>query len=240
MKCPQCGAENPVNRLYCDACGAELEHDLAEIQATVDREVRDERAKAVERNIRWFLVASLLLAVVGYSFRRAYRSLPENELVAFAAAPIIEVDDSVVVGTLQFGVPLEKLPQPARTTTPIPLVVRTEAARELAEEAYRQRAVVVKLKGVKRSTEGLLTGDIVLRLTPAGSAEPLYVHIAQVRAIRPVGEDEWEFQVLGREDPVRARVEDPGSVRIGLLVRRDGEVSTQKIALPAIEKVQPL
>ena len=40
ITCQKCGAEMAVNRVYCDECGAQLEHDINEVQASVDQENR--------------------------------------------------------------------------------------------------------------------------------------------------------------------------------------------------------
>jgi len=238
MKCPKCGAENPINRIYCGECGAELEHDLKEIQATVDQEIRVERARATSRTIRWFLGAAIVLCVVGYYFRRAYKDLPANDLVAFASAPTVQVDDRVCAESNEFGVPLPRPRRPAKVGGRV-----DEAAmlKELANKAYQRTAVTLKQKGIKRRLEGLLVGDIVLHITPEGQAQSKAVPAADLRRLRPLDKKLWELEAQGLKGTIRATILDADQVVLQILLREaDGTTTQQGVPLPNLEELRPL
>ncbi len=237
MKCPRCGTENPINRLYCDECGAELEHDLADIQASVDREVVDERKKANARTIRWFLALSFLLCIIGYYFRRAYRDLPENEIVAFASAPAISIETRGTVESVPFGI---GLPEAKPNRPPNPRLDEAAIRAELTEAALARRLVLVRQKNIKRTVEGLLVGDLVFDAKLPDREAPFPIHVADVRHLRPTGANEWEIEAKGISKPVRVSVPSPQTTQVHVLLRRpDGSTVNQPMSLTTIEEIRP-
>ena len=89
MICPKCQVENTTRHTYCKACGAELDHSLQNVQASVNKEIKTERVAANALRVRWLLGFSVILFAAGFIFRRNFKELPSNSVVAFAAAAIV-------------------------------------------------------------------------------------------------------------------------------------------------------
>jgi len=236
MKCPKCGTENAINRLYCDHCGIELEHDLEQVRSSVDQENRLERMKSIARSIRWCFVLSFIVFLAGYTFRRSYRELPTNEIVAFANAPSVQIDDRVSVDTQEFGVELTRPPADFRVQDPSFDEKTLEA--DLAKEAYQRVAVSVKQKGMPRTIEGLLSGDLVFYV-PA-QPQPKPIHVADVCRMVPVGEGRWEIQARGLAAPVRIAIPDAAKIKLIVLQGHDAaKAAHATIPLDTLEELKP-
>jgi len=236
MKCPKCGTENAVTRLYCDHCGFELEHDLTQVKASVDQEIRVERMRSIARSIRWCFVVAFILFVAGYTFRRTYRDLPTNEIVAFASAPNVQIDDRVSVDTQEFGVELTKPPSDSRA--PDPAFGEKAVEAELVKEACQRIAVSVRQRGMGRAIEGILSGDVVFYV-PA-QPQPKPIHIADVFRIVPVGDGRWEIHARGLAAPVRIAIPDAAKVKLIVLQGYDTPKPTHTtIPLDALEELKP-
>jgi len=238
MKCQACGAENRINALYCDDCGAEIEHDLSQVQASVDAEIRSEKRKAAAQSIRWLLGVSLALFVVGFYFRRAYKDLPSNDVVAFVAAPTVQVGKLEVVGATDIGVPL---PKPQRIPPPRPTPPDGAVTAQLADEAFKRALVSVRHKSSKESVQGLLVGDLVLHVTPPGQKQPIAIHIADVHSLRPVGGSLWEIGARGLDKPLQAPIPGTETARLRLLRRSaDGKITIDAIPFTSLVEIKPL
>lgn len=236
MKCPKCGTENPINRLYCDHCGIELEHDLQQVKSSVDHEVRVERIQSIARSIRWLFVASFVLFLAGYTFRRAYRELPANDIVAFENAPSVQIDDRVSVDTQDFGVELTRPPADFRVQDP-PFDEK-KVEEELVKDAYQRIAVSVKQKGIERTSKGILGGDLVFYVP--GEPQPKPVHIADVTRIVPLGEGRWEIHARGLAAPVKIAISDAAKIKLILLPGPDAPKAAHlAVPLDTLEELKP-
>ena len=237
MKCPECNAENRIDRLYCDNCGAQLEHELRDVQDAVDKEIRDERAKSTGRAVRWLLAVSIVLAFAGYYFRGAYKTLPENELVAFAIAPTTLVNDRLTVTTDQFGVPL-----PAVKAIVHPTVSRDRRATDqaLRDAAYRRAAVRLKHRGNRTPIQGLLLGDLVIYVPQPDGKKPIAVHIADIRSLRPTIPGEWEIRAVNLPQAVKTGIANHRKVRIRILEPKPGgDPTVHDIPLANVQFIEP-
>jgi len=201
--------------------------------------------KAAAHTIRWFLGIAIILFIVGYYFRNAYKDLPANDIVAFATAPTVQIDDRVTVDTLDFGVPLpypQPPPEPQDTLTELSQRPLVEA---LAEDAYKRLAVTVKLKPTGRTVEGLLVGDLVFYVPAAGQAPSRPVHIAAVCRMVPVGGNQWEISARDLPKPVRLSIPDPQRVKLFIHERKEpgkepAKAGPHAIPLDSIEEIRPL
>jgi len=237
IKCPECGAEMPVNRMYCDECGAQLEHDLNEVQAAVDHEVRYERIKSISRTVRWFLAASLVLVIGGCYFRKAYRDLLPNDIVCYATAPTVSIDEEASAETDQFGV---LLPEPKTEAAPQP-VEQGDIDARLIQQALARATVSIRKRGAPEPMQAILVGDVVLFVRPRDAKEPVPVHTAGIRRIRPLGKNRWEITSSALKEPVVATFEKPDKVLFHILERRpDGKEVRQTIRLDEIQELKPL
>lgn len=237
MKCPQCQFENRIERLYCEGCGAPIEHDLRDVQQAVDKEIRDEKAKATSHGVRWLLATGIVLAFVGYYFRAAYKELPENDIVAFATAPTTQINDRVTVTTDRFGVPL-----PPLKTVRAPNLRRGDLTpkEEIEKQAYRRAAVRLKRRGSKNFMEGLLLGDLIVYVKLPGSKEPVAVHIADVRHLRPSPGGLFEIQAVNLPTAVKVAIPNHRKVRIKLLEPQAGaDPVIHEIPLVAVQSIDP-
>jgi hypothetical protein len=237
MKCANCGTENPINRLYCDECGAELEHDLAQVQASVDAEIRKEKKASAAQSIRWLLGVAFVLFIAGSYFRRAYKDLPANDIVAFLAAPTFDIGTLGTVGTTNFGV---SLPEPARIPPPRPQRYEPGITAQLAQDAYGRACVSVRHKRSKEPIRGLLVGDLVFYIAAPGQKEPKAVHIADVRSLRPIDGKLWEIGAIGIDKPVQVPIPEVETTRLQVLRKRpDGKVTTDTIPFETILEIRP-
>jgi len=235
--CKRCGAMVPVNRMYCDECGTQVEHDLNEVRSSVDAENRIEKIRNLGKTVRWFLAASLVLSIGGCYFRRAYRDLPHNDLVAFANAPTFGVGAECSVQTDQFDVSLPGPREPAKPAA----VEDPNLDAKLIDEGLKRELVVVRKRGQNRGTEVLLIGDTVFFVPVAGQPEPVPVHLADVRRMRPLGGDRWEIEARGLKEPAPVTFPKPDRVLIKVLERRpDGREAIQSIPLDQIHELKPL
>jgi hypothetical protein len=237
MQCKKCGADNPINRLYCDECGAELEHAIEDIQAAVDREIKQDKAKVTSRSIRWLLGVSFVLMVVGIAFRNAYKDLPANDVVPFVAAPLVELGDPPTVATTDFGLGLPAV-RPAAAVRPKMPEAAFRAA--VAENAFRRAAVTVQAKGTKEPVTGLIVTDLVLQFTPTGSATPTPIHAADIAALTPTGGGLFDLTARSLDKPLRGSFADPAGVDI-LILRRgpDKKITTETIPLRNVTEITP-
>ena len=238
ITCSKCGAVVPVNRMYCDECGAEIEHDPNEVKASVDLENRIDRIKAISKTVRWFLAAAFVLTIVGHYFRKAYKQLPQNDVVAFATAPTVDISEEETADTLDFGVALPELKE-----APKPPDAKSDKAidNQLAADAFRRAVVSIKKKGVNQPIKALLVGDQMLPLTIAGQATPTRVHVADIRSIRPLTRGLWEIQAHGLKTPVRTSFAKPGKIHIQILeFRADDKQVHLAITLDQIQELKPL
>jgi hypothetical protein len=237
VKCSQCDAENRIDRLYCEQCGAVLEHDLGDVEEAVDKEIRAEKAKALARAVRWVLAASIVLAFAGYYFRAAYKELPGNDIVAFATAPTTQVNDRITVITDRFGV---RLPVARRVSVRPPRPDRRTTVQERRRAAYRRAAVSVKHRGNKKPITGLLLGDLVIYVKRARQKQPTAVHIADIRQLRPSLHDEWEIHAVNLRAPVKTTIPNHRKVKIQILEPRAGsDLHIHEIPLTSIQLIKP-
>lgn len=237
LPCQKCGAMVPVNRMYCMECGAELEHDLTEVQSSVDAENRIEKVRNLGKTIRWFLAASLVLTVGGCYFRRAYRRLPQNTVVAFAAAPMIGVGAETSVATNEFLIPMPEPKAPQQTSGEEP----ADLDAKLVESALQRAMVTVRKRGRRSSIQVLLIGDTVLFLPVEGKDEPVPVHAADIRRLRPIAPRRWQIWARGLDEPATLSLDNPGKVRFKMLERRpDGREVVQTVPLDDIQEIKPL
>jgi hypothetical protein len=238
VKCHQCGFDNRIDRLYCEQCGLALEHDLSDVQAHVDQEIRVESAKAPSRGVRWLLATGIVLAFVGYYFRGAYKELPDNDIVAFATAPTTPVDDQVTVTTDRFGVPLPPLKSIKPLVLPAKELLREEA---IQQEAYRRAAVVLKHRGTKNSLQGLLLGDIVLDVPVEKGKPPVQVHLADIRSLAPTPNEEWDLRAVNLPKPVKIAIPNAKRLKFKLLEPQPtGEPKIHELPFTTIETIQPV
>ncbi|HUT34048.1 MAG TPA: zinc ribbon domain-containing protein [Planctomycetota bacterium] len=238
MLCKKCGADNAINRLYCDNCGAELEHDLADIQAAVDREIKSDKAKVTSHSIRWLLGVSFVLFVIGILFRSAYKDLPVNDLVPFISAPAVELTEPPTVTTTHFGLDL-----PVLNPAPPPRATRTDHIfkAQVADEAYRRVAVTVQAKNLKEPVSGLIVTDLVLHFIPTGEATPTRVHAADIAALAPTAGGLWDLTARSLDKPLRGSFADAATLDLHLLHRTpDKKVVTDTISLRNIIEIKPL
>jgi len=233
MRCPQCGAEMPVNRLYCDECGAQLEHDIAEVQASVEEEIRRERERATARTVRWLLGVALLLFIAGMLFRRAYKDLPPNDIVAFVEPPAAELSTTETVVISNFGLEVPTPPREPAATRPR----REVAERRALAEAYRRAAVEVRTKGGKEPLIGLLVGDLALHVVPEG-AQPESVGVGEIRALKPRADGKWELITCFSPKP--ATVAIPAAASLKVLVLPRGADAPTAIPLLTVSEIKPL
>lgn len=237
IRCKKCGASVPVNRMYCMECGAELDHDLGEVQSSVDAENRLEKVRNLRKTIRWFLVASLVLTIGGCYFRRAYRRLPENTVVAFAAAPTVGVETETSVETRDFLIPM---PEPAKPHVPDVAEDPNLEAR-LIDAALQRAMVSVRKRDQRSNIHVLLIGDTVLFLPVEGKDEPRPVHVADLRRLRPIGPNRWQIWARGLDEPATLTLDQPSKVRLKMLERRDdGREVVQTVPLDEIHELKPL
>ncbi len=239
MLCKKCGHDNPLRRLYCDNCGAELEHDLADVQAEVDREIKREKARATALSIRWFLGVSAIFCLVGVLFRSAYKDLPENDIVAFVAAPSVELATPPTVTTNKFGVDLPNIqpaPPPKATTT------EKQFKDKVLDDATQRAAVTVTAKGLKEpAITGLIVTDLILQFTPAGEAATVHVQPCEITALRPLGGGQWELATRSLPKPLRGTFAGAQPTHLHLARRgADGKVTTDAIALSNIVELKAL
>jgi len=235
MECPRCGAENAINRLYCDECGAELEHKLEEIQAGVEKEIHADQARATAHSVRWFLGVAFLLFIAGLIFRNAYRDLPGNDVVAFVSAPAVPVSELESVSTTDFGVPVPEL-RPVQA--PRPTVSDGALWNQVTQEAYLAGVVVVRQKKGKEPLSGLFLSDLVLYLTPEEQKAPVAVQVPAIRSLRPVANGLWEVAAQGLEKPLRGPILDADKIVLQLLKRGTDEKAA--IPLNTVEEIKPL
>lgn len=235
--CKKCGALVPVNHMFCDECGTELEHDLNEVQASVDAENRLQQIQSIGKTVRWFLAASLVLSIGGCYFRRAYRDLPGNDIVAFATAPTVVVDTETSVETTEFLVPL---PAPKDPPKP-PAVDDASVNAKLIDDALRRATIVLRKRGQNRGTEVLLIGDLVLFVPIPGRPDPIPVHLADVRRIRPLGSNRWQIEARNLAEPAEITFDEPEKILIKALERRpDGREVIQSIPIDQLHELKPL
>lgn len=237
IPCKRCGTLVPVNRMYCMNCGAELEHDLNEVQSSVDAENRLEKVRNLGKTIRWFLAASLVLSIGGCYFRRAYRRLPQNTVVAFATAPTVGVEAETSVETRDFLIPMPELKEPEK---PAP-ADESNIDAKLIDAALGRAMVSVRKRGQRSSIDVLLVGDTVFFVPVKGKDEPVPVHVADIRRLRPLGPKRWQIEARGLDEPVQLTVDDPSKVRLKMLERRpDGREAVQSVPIDDINELKPL
>ena len=237
MLCKKCGSENAINRLYCDNCGAELEHDIADIKAAVDREIKDEKATATARSVRWLLGTAFVLFVVGSLFRNAYKDLPVNDIVPFIAAPAVELSEPPTVVTSDFGLDLPNV-RPALALRPKEREPVFQA--RVAQEAYRRVAVTVQAKNLKEPLTGLIVTDLVLLFTPSGEATPTPVHAADIAALSVTGGGLWDLTARSLGKTLRGSITDAPTIDLHLLRRTpDKKTVTDAIPLRNIIEIKP-
>ncbi|NQT85546.1 hypothetical protein HQ560_02205 [bacterium] len=238
MICPKCHVENTTRHTYCKACGAELDHSLQNVQASVDKEIKRERVAANALRVRWLLGFTVLLFAAGFIFRRNFRDLPSNSVVAFAAPPAVELDHRIAPKSAPFDV---KLPKLEAVNTRPSRIDHKAIFDALTEEARLRRSVSLKRKQMKVRLVGLLVGDRVLYAQEPGTLALLPISIAHVRELRPAGKDTWEVRVDGRNKPLRISPPFPGAIQLRLLVYEEGkEPTVQPVPLTNIEEIVPL
>lgn len=236
MQCKRCGTDNPVSRLYCDECGAELEHNIQDIQATVQQQIRVERAAATAKSIRWFLTLAFIVFLAGIFFRNAYRDLPPSDVVAFVNPPIARVEEIDTATTTHFGIPL-----PKAKPVPPPRRPRLDPAitAQVADDAYKLAAVTVRHKKSNDPASGLLIGDAVLYATPTGQDAPVPIHVADVRSLRPLDKGAWEIAPRGgMGKPLQATIADAD--KIELLFLPKGAEEPIAIPLANVQEIKPM
>jgi len=233
MKCPRCGAEMPVTRLFCDECGAQLEHEISEVEASVADEIRHERERATAKTVRWLLGVSILLFVAGMLFRRAYKDLPPNDIVAFVKPPTAALSPLETVVVSKFGLDLPTPPREPGIGRP-----RGEAAeRRALDLAYRKAAVEVRSRGGKEPIEGLLVGDAAIEVIPqAGKSE--VVGVAEIRSLKPLGDQKWQLTTIYHPKPRTVGIRAAAGLKILVLPR--GADAPTAIPLLAITEIKPL
>lgn len=240
MKCPQCQADNRIDRLYCDQCGAKLEHKLEDVRAAIDKEIRTEKADAAARGAKWLLAVSIILFFLGRGFRGCYKNLPENDIVAFASAPTVQIDDRITVKVTNFGV---AIPKPKAIRPPIPAADKRNVEKELQDEAYRRAAVILKHRGSRTPITGVLLGDLILYPVPPKHKDPIPIHVADVRELTttPLA-GTWAIKAVNHPAALRVEIPNHRKVKIDILPTKPGEdpAEPKSIPLPAIESIKPL
>jgi len=237
MLCKNCGHDNPIQRLFCDNCGAELEHDLADVQAAVDSEIKRDKAKATAHSVRWLLGVSFVLFVIGIFFRNAYKDLPANDIVPFIAAPRVELSIPPTATTRRFGLPM---PNPRVAPPPRPTLGPGAFKAKVVGEAYRQRLVSVQAKNVKEPLVGLLVSNLTLLCTPVGQAAPIGIQPADIALLRPADGGFWEIAARSLPDPVKATIADVQTIDLELLRQGpDGKPITDTIPLRHVVEIAP-
>jgi len=238
MLCKKCGTDNPISRIYCDNCGTEIQHDLGEIQAAVDGEIKRDKAKATTIAIRWLLGVSFVLFVIGIAFRNAYKDLPVNDIVPFIAAPQVPVADPPTVATARFGL---DLPAP-RVALPPKAPLREPAFKaKVADEAFHRAAVSVLAKGPKEPITGLIITDLTLQFTPTGEATALPIQAADIAALRPTAGGLWELTPRSLGKTLRGAIAAAPSLDLTILQRApDGKTTPHAVPLRNIIEIKPL
>jgi hypothetical protein len=237
MICPKCGAENPTRRIYCDACGAELDQSLEKVQASVDQEIKRDRIKANAKRVRWLLGFATLVFAVGFVFRKNFKDLPQNAVVAFVAAPPVELDDRIAPHAVPFSAEMPRLPT---VDTRAPRIDHDAVFEELTQEAHRQGVVALRRKNMRDPLVGHLVGDLTFYTKEPGTLTPLPIYVSQIRRLRPVAQGTWEFVIDGRDDPIRISPPAPNAIQVRILVQKDGEEPTvQPVPLMSIEEIGP-
>lgn len=56
MQCPECGADVSTGEMYCGICGAEIRLDHDEVTAIVSQEIKAEKEKTTEEQMRRLLL----------------------------------------------------------------------------------------------------------------------------------------------------------------------------------------
>jgi hypothetical protein len=214
MLCKKCGADNPINRLYCDNCGAEIQHDLEEIKAAVDLEIKRDKAKATSISIRWLLGLSFVAFVAGWFFRSAYKELPANDIVPLVAAPTVELTEPPTITTTQFGL---EVPTPKLTYVPKSPLTPTKFKALVADEAYRRAAVVVTTKTGREPHTGLIVTDLLLQFTPSGEAAPVPIHAADIASLRPTGGGLWHLTARSQAKTLTGAFADAATIDLHVL-----------------------
>jgi len=254
VKCPECGAENRIDVLFCRECGAQLEHELSDVRATVDRERRQEQAKATARTVRFLLAASIVLVIAGYAFRKAYKALPANHVVAFATAPTVNVPPSATIteDNPQF---LEELgdkfgvdfPEPVKIPAARSVLKNEEdEIKKLRKAEYQRNAVVVKFKSPTRADlRGLLLGDFYLH--PSASAKHKPIHIADVQQITRRSATRWGLEAargldLGAQKSIAVEIPNDATLKIQLVeITDDGKPKPPaETLLSEVRRIEPL
>jgi hypothetical protein len=254
VKCPECSAENRVNVLFCRECGAQLEHELSDVRATVDRERRQEQAKATAGTVRWFLAASIVLVIAGYAFRKAYKDLPGNDVVAFATAPTVDVPPAVTITENnpefleelddKFGI---DFPKPAKISAARPMLKNEEKEiKKLRKAAYQHDAVVVKFRATGRAdARGLLLGDFYVR--PSSSAKRKPIHISDVQRMIRRSDSRWGLEearglTLEARKSIAVEIPDPDGLTIQLIeITEEGKPKPPaEIRLSEVRRIERL
>ncbi len=238
MLCPKCGHDNLIQRLYCDECGAELQHDLAQVQAAVDVEIKREKAKRTTHSIRWLVGVAFVLFVIGILFRNAYKDLPANDVVPFIAAPTVELGVPPTVVTRKFGLelPAPRVAAPPRATLDAP----TFKAKVL-DEAFRRLAVTVQATGLKQPLTGLLVTDVVWRFTPSGETASLPLAPCEITSLRPQGNGQWEVAARSLEKPCKGAIAAAQTLDLHLAHRgADNKVTITAFPLRNLVEIKPL
>jgi len=236
IPCPNCGAMVPVNRMYCGECGSEIEHDPNLVQASVDAENRLAKIRNISKTIRWFLAASLVLTIGGCYFRRAYRDLPSNDIVAFATAPTVPISAESSIETLNF---LVAMPEPKPPAKIEPEAGNVDA--KLIQDALKRTTVLVRKRGQNRGFEALLIGDTVFDVKVPGRDGLVAVHLADIRRIRPLTARTFEIQARNLKEAAKVTFEKPEKILLKVLERRpDGREAIQTIPLDQINEIKPL
>lgn len=237
LLCKKCGHDNAVNRLYCDNCGAELEHNLEDVRAAVDQEIKRDKARATSIGIRWFLGFSIVVLLVGFLFRRAYKDLPANDIVPFIAAPMVELGEPPIYTTAEFGpgLPAPKLAPPPRATRPA-----AAFKAEVAADAFRRAAVAIHPKDGKDRILGIIVSDTVQSFIPSGQSEPCDVHPADIATLRTL--PDGGFGLTLRSSGKALQGTFPAAATIDLHVLRrapDGTSATETLPLRNIAAIGP-
>ncbi|HPD13718.1 MAG TPA: zinc ribbon domain-containing protein [Planctomycetota bacterium] len=238
MLCPKCGHDNPIQRLYCDECGAELQHDLAQVQAAVDIEIQRDKAKRTTHAIRWLVGVAFALFVIGILFRNAYKDLPANDVVPFIAAPTVELEVPPTAVTRKFGLelPAPRVAAPPRATLDAP----TFKAKVL-DEAFRRIAVTVQATGFKQPLTGLLVTDVVLRFTPSGEAASVPLAPCEIISLRPQANGLWEVAARSLEKPCKGTIAGAQTLDLHVVHRGpDNKLTTTAFPLRNLVEIKPI
>ncbi|MBM4030239.1 MAG: zinc ribbon domain-containing protein [Planctomycetes bacterium] len=238
MLCKKCGTDNPINRLYCDNCGAEIQHDLEEIKAAVDREIKSDKAKATSISIRWLLGLSFVLFVIGSLFRSAYKDLPANDIVPLIAAPPVELTEPPTITTTQFGL---EVPNPRATPISKASLPPAKFRAQVTDDAYRRAAVVVNTKTGKEPLAGLIVTDLLLHFTPSGEAAPIPIHAADIAALRPTGGGLWHLTARSQPKTLTGAFADAAAIDLHILRSpADKKPAPDTVPLRNVIEIKPL